>query len=396
MVGTTDNKITYTISDASVDPLSIPFRFDDQSWIYVVAFAAEGGAVVNLTLGVDYTLGGSGVASTGTLTLEAIYLSGVTTGTKLVIYRIAPALQTLDLQYNTRLPAEALELALDWLAMANIDRTNIAANAWTFPLSDPIEFLPFYTIPSATERSSSQFPAFRSSDGQPVYLTAQEVAQIILAYFGDAPTAADVLAAISAVQPLFVTDTPTQDLLGNPGQLALLRGSILLNPSDPTPYLGFAEPLNALLSQYLVPAGETNQGELGTFQNYSNDGIDPNGPSAPLLQLWVKTGFVTGPAIRWIAGGYVNGIQIEGWRSTTLTPTPETAVWEVNDTYAEGDLTLSTVPSRVWINMSQTTVPDWRRLYTAGDFFPTALPISDPEVAGEFFLDGTVLNISLG
>lgn len=371
MVGTTTNKISYTITSGSSSPLSIPFRFDAEAWVYVVAFEDEGSTVTNLVNGTDYTLGGDGVSSTGTLTLEASYLSGVTDGTRLVIYRIAPALQTLDLQYNTRLPAEALETAIDVLAMANIDRSNISENAWTFPLSDPDSFASSYQIPPANERKGL-FPIFQVGDGKPAYATAEDVAQLILPYFGDAPTAADVLAAISASSPLELSSPPTTVTQGLLGQIAILPASPNMQVTGSLTNAG--NPIENPLLYYQGIVGDRGAwqsgGGLATWSTINNWWLLQVG-SFPSFVSWTSTDDVVSPDL---VTTWTPGINAGGTPSLVSS-------------YGE---------ARAWMNFAPTgEVPNWIEIITQNSF--TNLPTSDPAVAGRLFLsDTTVLNISQG
>lgn len=107
----------------STGPFSIPFRYDASSEL-IVTKTSSAGVESTLTVTTHFTLGGSGPASTGTLTL----LTTLAVGETLTIERSIAQTQTVDLEVSYVNP-EILEGALDKLtrgiqdAMYQIGRT---------------------------------------------------------------------------------------------------------------------------------------------------------------------------------------------------------------------------------------------------------------------------------
>lgn len=349
MVGTTLNKETYAITSASTGAMDIPFRYDDNSWIYAVAFSGDGETTTNLTLGSDFTLSGDGSQSLGEITLSADFLETISTAT-LVVYRIAPALQTLDLQYNTRLPAEALEAALDTLAMASIDRSNILQRTFTLPFSDPESFASSYVIESANERKGTVM-AFSTVDGKPVRLTYAEIAPLILEYYGLEITSDDVLAAISAIAPLEIFDVPDINTPGKFGQLAIIP-----------------ELVDLVISGTLSPAigGTVLPWKVENGKRwFSTSGEDPEIDGLPESVLIGWTGS------SWTILYYVEGVaQSTAWVSLPGAwnddPYPNNVpTWvPLGGATGQPDIALSNLrTSRAWVNLAPNgMVPDWKEI----------------------------------
>lgn len=220
-VGSDTNRISYDVTSASSSALPVDFRFDDTSWLKVYYVGEDSETAQSLVLGTDYTIGGDGTQITGTVTLTSGFRATITSG-QLIIARYFDILQSLDLIYNTRLPAELLERALDRITMAIQDRDlspdEVGARAIVFPLTEPADHSNVLPIPAA------RVEKFWGGDanGKMAFYNAQEIATLILAYFGGAPTADDVLAAIAAVAPLRLIEPPTEATIGKLGQLAIL------------------------------------------------------------------------------------------------------------------------------------------------------------------------------
>lgn len=414
MVGSLTNKNTFAVTSASSTAIPLSFRYDDATWVTAVAYASAGDSLITLQQGVDYILSGDGTAIDGDLTLQSVFLSSIpASGYTLIVYRIAPALQTLDLTYNGRLPSEAVEKALDWLAMASIDRSGILQNALTFPLSDPAGFS--YEAPPANERKGKVLTGSIES-GSLDWLSFRNLGYQILPFFGGAPTSDDVIAAISALSPIYLDAPPTNSTPGKFGQLAITPGSFRLIPEQEDPFSPSppfdTEILNDFLGSPLLEAGEVNwdgyPGPSGgkVFKNYSVSGIDPYSLSAPADDLWVRTVYsISDERIYWKIGGFLNGTSWGGW-SQVGDETPDSP-WQVtewsndisfltSEPITDGDISLNVISPQIWVNTSRGIVPQWKRILTLEDLSPSSLPAVDPERRGQPFLDGTVLNISLG
>lgn len=117
MIGDTTNTAEYVGNDSTETAYEIPFRFDDPSWLVVIA-TDENGVAMELELTIDYLLAGSGPAGTGTFTT----IAAIPDTSTLTVYREAPGLQTLNLETGEPLPSASMEGQLDRLAMAVIDR----------------------------------------------------------------------------------------------------------------------------------------------------------------------------------------------------------------------------------------------------------------------------------
>lgn len=344
MVGTTLNKETYAITSASTGAMDIPFRYDDNSWIYAVAFLGESETTTTLVLGSDFTLAGDGTQSLGEITLSESFLENLVPST-LVVYRIAPALQTLDLQLNTRLPAEALEAALDRLAMASIDRSNISQRTFTLPFSDPESFAPSYAIEGANERKGTVM-AFATIDGKPVRLTYAEIAPLILQYYGLEITSEDILAAISAIAPIEIFDVPDINTPGKFGQLAIIGELVDLVIG------GTLSPeINGTLLPWKVENGK---------RWFSTSGQDPltDGLAESVLVSWSGSSWAI---LRFIDGEAQNTVWISFPGSWNDRPYPDqVGTWFVlGGATGQPDIGVTNRrDSRAWINRSPGGSPN--------------------------------------
>ncbi len=176
MVGDTTNRVSFEITSASTSPLAINFVFDQNSWLKVVFYDSDGSDVQTLESGIDYVHGGSGPASTGTITLQSAFLDDITSGT-LVAYRDTPPLQETDFTYNDRLPSTLLERSLDRITRSVQDAI-LAGTTYRFPQSDPASYTASYTFPSANERAGTLlgFSDSTATPGLPELLTYEQAA----------------------------------------------------------------------------------------------------------------------------------------------------------------------------------------------------------------------------
>lgn len=111
------SSVEYAGNGSTSTAYAVPFRFDDSSWLEVSTVASDG-TVATLSLGSgDFTVGGDGTASTGTVTTTA----AVPATSTVRIRRITPRTQTQDLAFTGKIPAEDTETSLDKQAMIDQD-----------------------------------------------------------------------------------------------------------------------------------------------------------------------------------------------------------------------------------------------------------------------------------
>jgi hypothetical protein len=376
-VATEINRNAYTGNNSTSTPYPVTFRFDAPEWLRVLVTDAAG-AVTTLQLGVDYTLSGNGTESTGSLkTLVAVPSSSTVT-----ISRSSPIKQILALVPNAPLPAEDIERTLDWIIMAMQDR-NLApgqagVRAITFPVAEPADNNT--SLPIAALRTSHILGFGPAPKSELTTYTPADIAYAILQHFGSAPTAQDVLAAISALAPLRLVEPPTDTTPGQFGQLAILPGTqagIIIRGLD---QIGGIYPEEILVA-------ENGPGYPGTSFYQGFDSIRNQ-----LYELIFQG--TPGPN-RWILAITTDGGGSESFQADVgFFETPDLATWPDGITMEA----VEDAPERVWINQlssGPSGIPvDWRQVFTASSFLN--LPTSDPEEAGELFLDGTALHVSLG
>lgn len=120
MIGSTTNTAEYVGNASTVTAYTIPFRYDDPSWVKIIA-TDSAGVATTLALTTDFLLAGDGLATTGTFTTTA----AIPATTTLSVYREAPGLQSLNLETGEPLPSGSVEAQLDRLAMASTDRVTL-------------------------------------------------------------------------------------------------------------------------------------------------------------------------------------------------------------------------------------------------------------------------------
>lgn len=107
-VSNTVTLVQYAGNGSSVTAYPTQFPFTDEAWVNVVVMDAAG-ATTALELGSTFFLTGVGDDAGGDVTTSAAWDSTHT----ITIYRRVPQTQLLELEYNTRLPAAAVEASLD-------------------------------------------------------------------------------------------------------------------------------------------------------------------------------------------------------------------------------------------------------------------------------------------
>ncbi len=111
-LSTTSSKISYA-GNGSTTQFAVPFKFLKNSHIVAILRTDATGAEASWTEGADYTLTGAGVQAGGTLTATTAPASGMT----LVIRRIVPESQAVDLPLGGALPSSTIEDMVDRLTM---------------------------------------------------------------------------------------------------------------------------------------------------------------------------------------------------------------------------------------------------------------------------------------
>lgn len=123
MISAETSSVEYAGNASTSTPYSIPFRFDDSSWLDVAVIDPDTGLTA-LTEGDDYTVGGDGSAGTGTITTTAAVANDAT----LRIRRDSPISQTVDYENATTFPSATHERQMDRLAMQIQDVSREAAD----------------------------------------------------------------------------------------------------------------------------------------------------------------------------------------------------------------------------------------------------------------------------
>lgn len=373
MVGDTTNRVSFEITSASTSPLAINFVFDQNSWLKVVFYDSDGSDVQTLESGIDYVHGGSGPASTGTITLQSVFLDDIDSGT-LVAYRDTPPLQETDFTYNDRLPSTLLERSLDRITRSVQDAI-LTGTTYRFPQSDPASYTASYTFPSANERAGTLigFSDSTTNPGIPEQLTYEEAAAKLFPYADLGDLGSTVLAAISAIAPVSVFADPTSST-GNKklGQLAIRPygvTSMVIQGSD-----------------FMSPVDCPIVAEEDGYPVYW-DGATPG---------WIiRHSDSLGPPRWYINYGTYEFAEDIYYNSDNDAPLPDLSSWVASLPGAEV-VTGDSIPSKVWVNTRENNIdPVWVEVITRNSFLN--LPTSNPNVAGKFFLTSTtILNISQG
>lgn len=144
-VTTTTRRVSYA-GDGASKIFAVPFRFDDDRYLRVVASDAAGAETV-LALNTDYTVAGAGLPAGGTLTAVAAPASGTT----LIIKRELPRLQPVDFTPNDPFPAETQERIADRLTMMAQEDDDDLNRALLLPEADP--YVGQVTLPAAASRA---------------------------------------------------------------------------------------------------------------------------------------------------------------------------------------------------------------------------------------------------
>lgn len=117
MISSTTSSASFTGNASTSTPYAVPFRFDANAWLTVERVTALG-AVTSLTLGVDYTITGTGSTASASVVTGGGAIPGTDT---LRVTRNTPLTQTVSLTYAGQIPSATLEAALDKQTMAMQD-----------------------------------------------------------------------------------------------------------------------------------------------------------------------------------------------------------------------------------------------------------------------------------
>lgn len=119
-------------NDSIINPYTVPFPFQDNSWLRVWVTDVDGEHTA-LAAGDDYIITGEGDPTGGNITTLAEYPAS----SKITIARVTPVNQLLDLAYNDRLPAQSVEDSLDKITYILQELTRDSGRALTFPYGEP-------------------------------------------------------------------------------------------------------------------------------------------------------------------------------------------------------------------------------------------------------------------
>jgi hypothetical protein len=153
-ISSTLSTVSYTGNASTVTAYTITFRYDAATWLLVEQEDADG-IRTTLTNGVDFTLGGDGAATTGTLVTTV----AVPATDKLIITRVTPGTQSLALSLNAPLPTPDLEAGLDKLVMQAQDQARLHTQHITAPAGETLA-----TLPTASVRASQGLAFDASGD----------------------------------------------------------------------------------------------------------------------------------------------------------------------------------------------------------------------------------------
>lgn len=179
-ISITDTRKTYT-GNGSTTAFPVPFRFDANADLQAHLFDAAGAGTL-LTETTHYTLTGAGQDSGGTLTM----ITAPATGEMLVIARVSPGQQNMDLVSGGALSAESLETAFDKLTMESQEhRSSAGRSVRLHPLDSETDM----SLPIKADRAGKVLgfdestgapkagPAFDEVSNAQGYATAAEAAK---------------------------------------------------------------------------------------------------------------------------------------------------------------------------------------------------------------------------
>jgi len=175
-VSSTTSKASYT-GNGLTTAFAVPFYFLEAADLQVILRSGTTETVQALSS--QYTVTGAGVETGGTVTM----LVAPPAGTTLTIRRNIAATQETDLLPNDRLPAEALEEALDKATMIAQQLGEESARSIKFPASDAVMSS---QVPAASARAS-KFLSF-DANGLPVATVGVDASLDIFTQSGSGAT----------------------------------------------------------------------------------------------------------------------------------------------------------------------------------------------------------------
>jgi hypothetical protein len=222
--------VSYTGNASTVTPYPVTFRYDEAAWVTVEEIEADG-TITPLSLGTDFTLGGNGSTTTGTVTTTGRAIPGTST---LRISRDTALTQTVSLAVNGVLPSSVIEAEFDKITMAQLDqkRRQSAGDARSLRLPDGELAAP---LPAASLRAGEVL-FFNASTGAVETKTPDEILALsgggLDLTIGTVTTGAagsSASASISGTAPAKVLDLVIPR--GDPGGPFILASAYGFSPS---------------------------------------------------------------------------------------------------------------------------------------------------------------------
>jgi hypothetical protein len=187
--------VSYTGNASTVTPYPVTFRYDEAAWVVVEEIDLDG-VVTTLSLGTDYTLTGTGIATTGNVVTGGGAIPATST---LRISRNTALTQTVALAVNGVIPSATIEAEFDKLTMAQLDEKRRQAAGLARSLRVPDGELAA-ELPTSTLRKGEVI-YFNATTGAVETKTPDE----ILALSGGAPDGIGIPAGGTTGQALLKT-----------------------------------------------------------------------------------------------------------------------------------------------------------------------------------------------
>lgn len=246
-LSTSNNTFSYSVTSV---PQAFPFPVLFFKNEHLVVTRSRSGAATQLVLGTDYSVAGAGNDSGGTVTVSA----SIQVGDTLIIQRVVPAVQEIDLRNQGEYLAETVEDGFDYQTMLAQQAKEDFSRAMVRPVGTdyfdaegyPVKNLgdPVFAQDAATKAWAEAFIASILQTGQGSVNTAANV--IFISPAGEIKTVQDMSAPIGASLIGYLTRTVYDQLDDEvnvlsyiPGELhaSIRDGSIRDNPVDLAPYI---------------------------------------------------------------------------------------------------------------------------------------------------------------
>lgn len=304
-VSSTVSQIAYNGNDSTVTGYAIPFFFLDEAWI-TVYLTDPLGVITQLELGDDFAVTGAGDPDGGELTTTVAYDSDHS----LDISRVVPLTQTLELDYNDRLPSSLIEQSLDKLTYIAQQLTT------TTPEEIPLALVPSPatapTLPSAAGRIAAPWIHFNSDTGDAEVFTDAQLAAVVSPLLGisDGAVAAKGFASAATAA---ARASLTPEAIGQP----------LVQLDKGTLWRGTAETAGAWTPVQLVNPNHAGQSDLvgrrTVYATRADSFITPQCRADDGAAV-INTDEVIHPSVLFFPGGFAD----TGWEwIMACTPYPE-------------------------------------------------------------------------